>query len=200
MLAFMWTPWWGTAPDYIAALGTVGAFIAGLRLLRKELEARRDGVEDRRAAQARLVAAWVSPSHPEVDPDGSNPRTVYYILTRNGSSEPVTDVWVRTRRRGGGVNLSKSLDTPVKPLSEIRRLNAYSVIAPDTTEAERREAEKSPIPDEVEIEFTDSAGHEWIRHPNGRLQLLQAPKPTPEPSVKDRLDAFANGQLDEFDT
>jgi hypothetical protein len=200
MLSFKWTPWWGTLPDYIAAVGTVGAFFGGIRLLRKELEARRDDVEDRRAAQARLVAAWVGPSHPEVDPDKSNPRTVSYILTRNGSSEPVANVWVTTRWKADRVNFSKSDRPARRPRHDINRLSAYAVIAPDTTETERREAEKSPIPDEVEIEFTDSAGHRWIRHPNGRLQLLSAPQPTRRRSVKDRLEAFTKGQLDALDT
>jgi hypothetical protein len=83
MLAFELTDFYGTLPDWLAALGTIGAFFAGLRLLRKELEARRDDVEDRRSAQARLVAAWVSPTPPGMDPDTSKPRTEwteFYIL------------------------------------------------------------------------------------------------------------------------
>jgi hypothetical protein len=151
MLAFRWTPFWGTLPDYLAAAGTVGAFFAGVRLLRKELEARRDDIEDRRSAQARLVAAWVSPSHPEVDPDGSNPRRVYYILTRNGSSEPVQSVQVVTRARPSGITFIKSDQPPParkRSGKALGQLRGYKVIAPDTTEVDQRTEEEYPRPDE----------------------------------------------------
>lgn len=203
MLAWKWVPFWGTLPDYLAAAGTVGAFIAGLRLLRKELEARRDDVEDRRSAQARLVAAWVSPTPPGMDPDTSKPRTEwteFYILTRNGSSEPITRVWVEARGKAGKVIFSKS-DKPIqRPRQDTDRVHAYEVIAPNTIATRRFEVAKRPIPYEVEIVFTDSAGHRWKRHPNGRLELLLAPQSAREPSVKDRLDAFTKGQMDQLDT
>lgn len=48
---------WGTVPDWVAAFGTLAAFAVALRLLFKELEARREYEADRRRDQARLVAA-----------------------------------------------------------------------------------------------------------------------------------------------
>jgi hypothetical protein len=54
----------------------------------------------------------VSPPHPDVDPDGSNPRRVYYILTRNGSSKPVQGVQVVTRARPSGITFIKSDQPP----------------------------------------------------------------------------------------
>ena len=42
----------GTVPDWVTALGTFAAFAVALRLLAKELAARREQEEDRRRAQA----------------------------------------------------------------------------------------------------------------------------------------------------
>jgi hypothetical protein len=121
-------------------------------------------------------------------------------LTRNGSSEPITRVWVEARGKAGKVIFSKS-DKPIqRPRQDTDRVHAYEVIAPNTIATRRFEVAKRPIPYEVEIVFTDSAGHRWKRHPNGRLELLLAPQSAREPSVKDRLDAFTKGQMDQLDT
>ena len=49
----------GTVPDWLAAVGTLLAFVVALRLLFKELAAHREQEEDRRRNQASLVTAWM---------------------------------------------------------------------------------------------------------------------------------------------
>ena len=96
MVAFKLTPFRGTLPDWLAALGTVGGFFAGLRLLRKELDARREVEEDRRRQQASRVACWVGMIEQEpgrrLMPEraGEFPLVVGAVL-HNGSEEPVYD-------------------------------------------------------------------------------------------------------------
>jgi hypothetical protein len=50
---------WGTVPDSVTAFGTLAAFAVALRLLAKELTARREYEEDRRRAQASRVICWL---------------------------------------------------------------------------------------------------------------------------------------------
>jgi hypothetical protein len=79
---------WGTVPDWVTAFGTLAAFAVALRLLAKELPARREYQEDRRREQARLVSAWF-------DAVLEPPTTLeFYIHRQNGSEEPVHDVKV----------------------------------------------------------------------------------------------------------
>jgi hypothetical protein len=197
MLAFQWTPWWGTFPEYLAAAGTVGAFIAGLWLLRKELNTRRDDVDDRRRAQARLVAAWASPPQLQADPDGRDERQVFYLLTRNGSEEPVRNVTI---------TLYHPIIRPATPLFKPPPLQVafrarYDVLAPQTTEATDPLRVDQTSPGPVSIIFRDSQGYMWQQERDGILQLIAAPPSFGKRrrSVKDRLDAWTQGQMDELD-
>jgi hypothetical protein len=89
----------GTIPDWIAALGTVAAFLVALRLLAKELAARREYEEDRRRAQASRVVCWleVAPSTATFTPSSGGPSTTFptgdhlELILHNGSDEPVFD-------------------------------------------------------------------------------------------------------------
>jgi hypothetical protein len=71
---------WGTVPDWLSAVGTVGALWAGVLLLRKELDERHDAQRRERELQARLVYCWVR--------DGATQRT---IVIQNASTEPIID-------------------------------------------------------------------------------------------------------------
>jgi hypothetical protein len=199
MLAFELTTWYGTLPDWLAALGTLGAFFAGLRLLRKELEARREDVEDRRRAQARLVAAWTDyqPVPGMLGPPIATPPHEHVFFVRNGSEEPVYDVSVTmvakdspfagdpeaARREDGGL--------------EAGAVGAYFSLVPPG------ECIRNTIPAEIvpgpyppcSLSFTDAQERRWKRFPNGRLQG----PPEIRRSVKDRLDSCARGQIDELD-
>jgi hypothetical protein len=191
MLAFKLTTFYGTLPDWFAALGTVGAFIAGLLLLRKELDARREAQDDRRRAQARLVAAWASnPRRPE--DESSVPEFV--VVTRNGSDEPVYDVLVEL--------FSRLLNFQPPGMSQrqqpVLRLG-FDVLPPQYKEVQRVAQNQDGIPGWLTISFRDSQGYRWRRHGNGWLELLEGPHPPRRP-VKDRLDAWARGEEEKLDT
>jgi hypothetical protein len=78
-------------PDWVTAFGTLAAFAVALRLLAKELAARREQEEDRRRAQAHLVSVW-----PEYK-GHEDPCLPWYVVVKNGNEEPVYEV----RAHGG---------------------------------------------------------------------------------------------------
>jgi hypothetical protein len=195
MLAFKWTPWWGTLPEWLAAFGTLLAFAVALRLLFKELETRREDVDVRLRAQARLVAAWAA--QVKTDETSDRRRTTCHLLTRNGSDEPVHNVKVTLYERGSA-----------KDSLHERATHWYSLLAPQTTEAfgpvyleEELYFAWSSLT--VSIAFRDSQGYSWLREPNGILTLL-AGSPSlgkhRRRSVKDRLEAITKGEMDASDS
>jgi CO/xanthine dehydrogenase Mo-binding subunit len=78
---------WGTVADWVTAFGTLAAFFVALRLLAKELAARREQEEDRRRVQARLVNAW-----PTVRWRESDGEAELLLVVKNASDEPVYQV------------------------------------------------------------------------------------------------------------
>ncbi|MFJ8815884.1 hypothetical protein [Amycolatopsis thermoflava] len=50
---------WGNVPGWVAAVGTIGTLTLTVRVAWNQVRDRRQEQEDRRAAQARLVTAWV---------------------------------------------------------------------------------------------------------------------------------------------
>jgi hypothetical protein len=167
MPAFKWTPWWGTLPEWLAAFGTLLAFAVALRLLFKELKTRREDVDSRLRAQARLVAAWVAQIN--TDETSGRRRTTCHLLTRNGSDEPVHNVTVTLYERG-----------PAKDALHERASHWYALLAPQMTEAFGpiylgRELYFAWSSLTASIAFRDSQGYSWLREPNGILTLLEGP-------------------------
>jgi hypothetical protein len=72
---------WRPAPEWFAAIGTVGSLLLGLRLFARDQD-------DRRRAQGRSIGAWTTPPVPKLQPDGSV-RVAYEFVVVNRSSEPV---------------------------------------------------------------------------------------------------------------
>ena len=186
MLAFKWTPWWGTAPEWLAAVGTLLAFAVALRLLFKELDTRREALDDRLRSQARLVVAWTSHN------PGSGELALsrlWYIRIKNGSDEPVRNVTVTLYVK------RPSQHPPLEPLHRRK----YKVLAPQTLmTTERLPVDESTFDGPpVSIVFRDSQGYMWKRNPDGILELLARPPAVAKRrSAKDRLDAFAKGEMD----
>jgi hypothetical protein len=185
-------PNWGSVPDWLAGVGTLLALALALWAVFRELAARREALDDRLRSQARLVAAWVS----ERDPYGNWAMGGEgFVLTRNGSDEPVRNVTVTAYKKH---------PSQVPPLEEFYRVT-YAVLAPHTTETSRA----LPFGDAprfdsvaVSIVFRDSQGCRWQREPDGILQLVARPPVLSRGrrSVKDRLGAWAQGQMDELDS
>jgi hypothetical protein len=200
MLAFELTPFWGTLPDWLAAAGTIGAFFAGLRLLRKELDTRREALEDRRRAQARLVAAWtdIQPVPGLLGPPITIPPYEHVFFVRNGSEEPVYDVSIIMVAED-----SPYADDPEAAWRKDGALEAgamhahFSIVPPGERIRNTIPAAVAPSPyPPCALSFTDAQERRWKRYPNGRLEGPSEPRR----SVKDRLDAWARGRMDELDT
>jgi hypothetical protein len=184
-------PDWGTVPDWLAAVGTLAAFAVALRLLAKELAARRQYEEDRRRGQARLVAAWTST--PSMSRRLGDKPSMFDVIVRNGSDEPIYAVvltmlaptFYRKPPTGPHVGGGVAFEA------------AYGVLGPHDEERVTHVVE-STSPGPVRVTFTDSQGYRWRRHPMGELELLKGQATRRRPH-KDELNAWVAGQVDQLD-
>jgi hypothetical protein len=155
--------WAGRHADKIS---TSGAFFLGLAVYGTN-------ARDRRRQQASLVAAWISykESHAIATEDRTSllrrkfrkPRTVvpgptswdeYEIHLRNGSTEPVYEVWLDS-----ALVHTDPRHFPVLPPNTTETFGASERMAPGQT---RHGAD-------FRLWFTDSYGRRWHRGSNGRL-------------------------------
>lgn len=129
----------GDAPAWLAAVGTVGALLVSLSLLRR-------AADDRRREQARLVSAWGTGT-----PQGDHNVLTYFV--RNNSQEPVYNVILNVMCgvRGTFVHYLGPLGPGEKREIEIL-LPGYP---------------RSEYP--PSLSFVDSAGRSWLRDDRGRL-------------------------------
>jgi hypothetical protein len=132
-----------------------------------------------------MVSAWIGfrtefvkvPERIDVEAEVQVP----HIEIKNGSEEPVYDV---KAVMATGMKDPKPLSTVTIPI--FPPVESYS--GPTL-----RDIEPGPIT----LSFTDAAGLRWTRHPDGQLE---GPPPRAHRSVKDRLDAFAKGQVEDLDS
>jgi hypothetical protein len=136
---------WGTVPDWVSAFGTLAAFAVALRLLAKELAARREAEDDRRSEQARRVAVWALWA-------GVRPPR-HTLMVRNNSEEPVSAV-------------SIVMEHPHKP-GMVTREESLQLVPPGWNAEEGGPRDHPPGP--ITLRFTDAAGRFWTRWPDGRL-------------------------------
>jgi hypothetical protein len=142
--------WLDTASNLFAAIGTVGAFVTGFVLLRREQYREADRTEDERRSQAARVSAWV-----EMYRRNDGVRELAFHV-HNASDMPIYDV-----------ELPMPSPTGEEPDSEF-----IGLVPPGQTirRAAPREWSRSYVqPEPVEIEFTDSAGRAWRRDESGKL-------------------------------
>ena len=136
--------------EVFSAVGTVGAFLVGFLLLRREHRREADRAEDERRAQAASISAWVELHR---KPDGGR-ELAFHI--HNASDMPIYDV---------------ELPLPAPP-GEERPAEFVGLVPPGQTI--RRPAPQEWLrsyvePEPVEIEFLDSAGRRWTRNEQGSL-------------------------------
>jgi hypothetical protein len=184
---------WGTVPDWATAMGTLLAFAVALRLLFKELDARREYQEDRRREQARLVSAWLDAVF--------EPPTMFewYIHLRNGSEEPVHDVKITLVAE----NSSFAADPEVVrgEGGEFKEAGPFtsdrSVLPPGQPIEEFVPTEFLPegFP-ALGLSFTDNRGRRWKRLPNGALIEVTRRQ---HRSRKDYMNAWIAGELEHLD-
>jgi hypothetical protein len=178
---------WGTVPDWVTALGTILAFLVALRLLAKELAAHHEAEEDRRRAQVRLVAGWVTPPRP--DPQAPA-NFVFDLVIRNASEEPIYDLNAVMVPPNGPHANDPEAAPPTVGAARIQR----GTLPPDEY-VELRFRMVPTMPGILGMSFTDAAGRRWKRYPDGRLVEPNRQRR----SRKDYMNAWIAGELDHLD-
>jgi hypothetical protein len=147
--------WISTGANAFSAVGTVGAFVLGFVLLRKEQRREADRSEDERKAQAARISAWV-----EVYRKADGSREIAFHI-HNASDMPIYEVELPLPNPGGE-EVTEFVGL-VPPGQTIRR--------PAPVEWLRSYVEPEP----VQIEFQDSAGRRWARDEQGTLAEASHP-------------------------
>lgn len=140
----------GAAADVFSAIGTVGALLLGLSLLRRELRREAGRAEDERRSQAARISAWVEATRKV---DGTR-ELAFHI--HNASAMPIYEVELPLPAHEGEEPTAEFLGL-VPPGQTVKR--------PAPPEWLRSYAEPEP----VQIEFLDSAGRRWNRDEQGAL-------------------------------
>jgi hypothetical protein len=145
--------WISTGANVFSAVGTVGAFVLGFVLLRKEQRREADRSEDERRTQAARISAWVEAYR---RPDGTR-ELAFHI--HNASDMPIYEVELPMPEPSNEENIAEFVGL-VPPGQTIRR-----AAPPDWL---RTYVEPEP----VQIEFLDSAGRRWTRDEQGALNRV----------------------------
>lgn len=136
--------------EVFSAVGTVGAFLVGFLLLRREHRREADRAEDDRRAQAARISAWIEVHR---KPEGTR-ELAFHI--HNASDMPIYEVELPLPTRSKEESTSEFIGL-VPPGQTIRR--------PAPADWLRSYVEPEP----VQIEFLDSAGRRWTRDEQGAL-------------------------------
>ncbi len=140
--------WFSAYVDAAAAAGTIGAFVVGFVLFRREHRREEGRTEDGRRSQAVKVSAWV-----EARRTGSGGRELLFLV-HNASDMPIYEV---------------SLPHPDDAADEAEFIG---LVPPGQTierPAPREWLATYYAPEPVEIEFLDSSGRQWKRSEQGFL-------------------------------
>jgi len=142
--------WISTSAEVFSAVGTVGAFLVGFLLLRREHRREAERAEDERRTQASQISAWIE-AHRR--PDGT--REVAFHI-HNASDMPIYEVELPLPTR-----------QPDEPAEEFIALvpPGQTTRRPAPAGWQRSYVEPEPVP----IEFLDSAGRRWTRSESGAL-------------------------------
>ena len=142
--------WVGIGANIFEAVGTVGAFVVGFVLLRREHRREADRAEEERRAQAARISAWVEVHHTR----DATRELAFHI--HNASDMPIYEVELPLPTRSDEERVIEFVGL-VPPGQTVRR--------PAPPEWLRSYVEPEPI----EIEFLDSAGARWNRDELGAL-------------------------------
>jgi hypothetical protein len=186
---------WGTVPDWLAAVGTLLAFAVALRLLFKELAARREVEEDRRREQARLVSAWTL--RDQFQTGFGTYELGFAVKVRNASQEPVYDLKFTLVPYEGPFatdpEAARRADETVETGTEGGDLGRLPPGETIRFRIKQRPHLESLV---LGLSFTDSQGRRWKRLPNGTLTEITK---RPRRSRKDYMNAWIAGELDHLD-
>lgn len=146
----MGSDWLSAFSDVFSAVGTVGAFLVGFLLLRREHHREADRAEDERRAQAERISAWVELIRKL---DGGRELALHI---HNASDMPIYEVELPLPAREG----------------EEARSEFVGLVPPGQTIQRQAPADwlRTYVePEPVQIEFLDSAGRRWNRDEQGAL-------------------------------
>jgi hypothetical protein len=176
----------GSLPDWLSGVGTVGALLLTYALLRRELDARRDEVNDRRRAQARLVTVWWTRVQKDSNKDMTNlmgewPEEIgFRVWAANSSQEAVYDCWlsIESELAEGAKLLEGSL---VVPLPHGFATATGTIISIGTLPPESKVSyyiDHSIVNSlkDITVHFKDTNEREW-RRSHGVLEEISEPKP-----------------------
>ncbi|HEU5151112.1 MAG TPA: hypothetical protein VFU19_11475 [Iamia sp.] len=163
---------WGTFPDWVAAVGTVGALGATIAVLWSEIRQRREADKDARWAQARRVSYQVHATatyEVEPGPDGTMvanlEKVVAYTVTAtmtNSSVEPITDVRAVVM---GPMGVLKMTDYGVIHPGQQGMVGTISLAWNGGP----------PFGFTGHLRFTDARGHRWQRSSDSTLKEVLDP-------------------------
>jgi hypothetical protein len=166
--------WVSVYVNAAAALGTIGAFVVGFVLFRREHRREEGRAEDDRRSQAVKVSAWI-----EAQRTAQGGRELLFFV-HNASDMPIYEVSLPSPDEGDDEAEFIGL---VPPGQTIRR------------PAPREWLATYYAPEPVEIEFLDSSGRQWTRTEQGFLAPTRTGSAdTPDQPVGRRFRLFRQGQ------
>lgn len=142
--------WIAAGAETFSAVGTVGAFLVGFILLRREHRREAGRAEDERRAQASRISAWIE-AHRQAD----GTRQVAFHI-HNSSQMPIYEV-----------ELPLPIPSQTEPAGEFIGLVPPGQTVRRAAPAEWQRTYVEPEP--IQIEFLDSAGRRWVRDEQGSL-------------------------------
>jgi hypothetical protein len=139
---------WGSVPEWVAAVGTVGTLVYATVLLGKQRQRLQQEVDRHDREQASLVSAWVKLEH------GGQ----LSVRLRNANDVPIYQCYLELLDPDGGV-LDQRFEESVPPGEH--DLSPYD-----------HELQFDPDLVSVKLDFFDPEGRHWVRRPNGTLDSL----------------------------
>lgn len=139
----------GTTPDWIAAVGTAGALIAAVLLLRDDRKVRREQDDEKSRDQAQRIGTWMT-----------SDNYGYRVHLRNASDLPIYNVTVEFGTPAGHEPWSES--------------SSWITLPPGGTDTILIHADRSPTGAVTlyRTRFTDSAERSWERGASGQLRAV----------------------------
>ncbi|GIJ07286.1 hypothetical protein Van01_05000 [Micromonospora andamanensis] len=174
---------WGSVPDWLAGIGTVGTLaFFGIQLRnekrrhRAEEQRRVDEARDREASQARLVAARAAWDY------GPSSGHAARITVRNDSPSPITDVQVQLMSRRDqppSADLWETAEGLPQPVIDAGGSTEFRLVPPHQPPAPRDGMDTAAYdaPRKLFVPcvvFTDAAGLRWARTESEQPRRLVA--------------------------
>lgn len=175
---------WGTVPDWLVGVGTVGTLVAAVSTLAKDrAESRRQRMYQR-SAQAREVHLGSVQRKSVSGVVGQQMRMSYTVAVTNQSAEVIHDVklalWIMPAAAlYDQARPARRVELPVLPPGETLTCQLDTVV--------KDVRGQGPVDHEcrVEASFTDLSGQRWIRGPDYRLRSAEAASRPPLPLPHD---------------